>query len=38
MDGHFVATFVQAFGMAMLTCMAVASLGVLTSLMRGQSH
>ena len=36
--GHVEATFVQAFGMAMLTCMAVASLGVLTSLMRGQSH
>ncbi len=36
--GHFEATFVQAFGMAMLACMGVASLGVLTSLMRGQSH
>ena len=36
--GHVEATFVQAFGMAMLTCMAVASLGVLTSLIRGQSH
>jgi hypothetical protein len=33
---HFQTKFASAFHMAMLTCMVVASIGVLTSLMRGQ--